>query len=130
MTTWTEVINFVRLRYEVLEETDSWLRFRLDLEGERTQQVSVHHVPDADGAAWLEISSPVGRADDIDLRRLLDLSGEALVGGAAVVDGVALLKHTVPLEDLSVLEEFDRPLQLVVAKADAFERELTEADHF
>jgi len=130
VTTWTEVINFVRLRYEVLEETDSWLRFRLDLEGERTQQVSVHHVPDADGAAWLEISSPVGRADDIDLRRLLDLSGEALVGGAAVVDGVALLKHTVPLEDLSVLEEFDRPLQLVVAKADAFERELTEADHF
>ncbi|HEX6343544.1 hypothetical protein [Umezawaea sp.] len=130
MTTWTEVINFVRLRYEVLEETDSWLRFRLDLDGDRDQQVSVHHVPDADGAAWLEISSPVGRADKIDLRRLLDLAGEALVGGAAVVDGVALLKHTVPLEDLSVLEEFDRPLQLVVAKADAFERELTEADHF
>jgi hypothetical protein len=130
VTTWTEVINFVRLRYEVLEETDAWLRFRLQLEDERTQQVSVHHVPDADGAAWLEISSPVGRADKIDLRRLLDLSGEALVGGAAVVDGVALLKHTVPLEDLSVLEEFDRPLQLVVAKADAFERELTEADHF
>ncbi|HWO68601.1 MAG TPA: hypothetical protein VNO31_52080 [Umezawaea sp.] len=130
MTTWTEVINFVRLRYEVLEETESWLRFRLDLEGDRTQQVSVHHVPDADGAAWLEISSPVGRADKIDLRRLLDLSGQALVGGAAVVDGVALLKHTVPLEDLSVLEEFDRPLQLVVAKADAFERELTEADDF
>ena len=130
MTTWTEVINFVRLRYEVLEETDAWLRFRLTLADDRTQQVSVHHVPDADGAAWLEISSPVGRADKIDLRRLLDLSGEALVGGAAVVDGVALLKHTVPLEDLSVLEEFDRPLQLVVAKADAFERELTEADHF
>jgi len=130
VTTWTEVINFVRLRYEVLEETESWLRFRLDLEGDRTQQVSVHHVPDADGAAWLEISSPVGRADKIDLRRLLDLSGQALVGGAAVVDGVALLKHTVPLEDLSVLEEFDRPLQLVVAKADAFERELTEADDF
>ncbi len=130
MTTWTEVINYVRLRYEVLEETDSWLRFQLNLQDDRTQQVSVHHVPDADGAAWLEISSPVGWADKVDLRRLLDLAGEALVGGAAVVEGVALLKHTVPLEDLSVLEEFDRPLQLVVAKADAFERELTEADHF
>ncbi|MEO6086579.1 MAG: hypothetical protein ABIQ18_26040 [Umezawaea sp.] len=130
MTTWTEVINYVRLRYEVLEETDSWLRFRLDLEDDRTQQVSVHHVPEADGGAWLEISSPVGWADKVDLRRLLDLAGEALVGGAAVVDGVALLKHTVPLEDLSVREEFERPLRLVVAKADAFERELTEADHF
>jgi hypothetical protein len=130
VTTWTEVINYVRLRYEVLEETDSWLRFRLDLEDDRTQQVSVHHVPEADGGAWLEISSPVGWADKVDLRRLLDLAGEALVGGAAVVDGVALLKHTVPLEDLSVREEFERPLRLVVAKADAFERELTEADHF
>jgi hypothetical protein len=130
VTTWTEVINYVRLRYEVLEETDSWLRFRLDLADDRTQQVSVHHVPDSDGAAWLEISSPVGWADKIDVRRLLDLAGEALVGGAAVVDGVALLKHTVPLEDLSVREEFERPLRLVVAKADEFERELTEADHF
>lgn len=130
MTTWTEVINYVRLRYEVLEETDDWLRFQLELADDRTQQVSVHHVPDADGAAWLEISSPVGWAEKIDLRRLLDLAGGALVGGAGVVDGVALLKHTVPLEDLSVREEFERPLQSIVAKADEFERELTEADHF
>jgi hypothetical protein len=130
VTTWTEVINYVRLRYEVLEETDDWLRFQLELPDDRTQQVSVHHVPDADGAAWLEISSPVGWADKIDLRRLLDLAGGALVGGAGVVDGVALLKHTVPLEDLSVREEFERPLQSIVAKADEFERELTEADHF
>jgi hypothetical protein len=130
VTSWTEVINHVRLRYEVLEGTDDWLRFRLDAEDGRTQQVSVHHMADAEGAAWLEISSPVGWADKIDLRRLLELAGTSLVGGAAVVDGVALLKHTVPLEDLSVQEEFERPLTLVVARADAFERELTEADHF
>jgi hypothetical protein len=92
--------------------------------------VAVHHVPDVDGVAWVEISSPVGWADKIDLRRLLELAGTSIVGGAAVVDGVALLKHTVPLEDLSVQEEFERPLKLVVARADAFERELTQADHF
>lgn len=130
MTTWTEVINYVRTRYEVMEETDSWLRFQLDLEDSRTQQVSVHHVPDVDGVAWLEMSSPVGRSEEIDLGRLLELAGESIVGGAAVVDGVALLKHTVPLEDLSVREEFERPLALLVARADALERELTEADHF
>jgi hypothetical protein len=130
VTTWTDVINYVRLRYEVLEETGSWLRFRLDTEDGRTQQVSVHHVPDVDGASWIEISSPVGWADKIDLRRLLELTGSSIVGGAAVVDSVALLKHTVPMADLSVLEEFDRPLRLVVARADAFERELTKSDHF
>lgn len=130
MTSWTDVINYVRARYEVLEETDSWLRFRLDTEDDRSQQVAVHHVPDVDGGAWLEISSAVGRADAIDQRRLLELAGTSLVGGAAVVDGVALLKHTVPLEDLSVQEEFERPLRMLVADADAFEHELTGNDHF
>ncbi|MFD4673370.1 hypothetical protein ACFWNN_26850 [Lentzea sp. NPDC058450] len=130
MTSWVEVINYVRVRYEVLEETDDWLRFRLETDGERTQQVSVHHVSDLGGAAWVEISSPVGRADDVDLRRFLEFAGEPQVGGAAVVDGLALLKHVVPLEDLSVREEFERPLALLVSRADAIEHELTSRDHF
>jgi hypothetical protein len=130
VTTWNDVISYVRTRYEVLEETDDWLRFRLDTGEDRTQQVAVHHLSDADGSAWVEISSPVGRADEIDLRRLLELAGRSIVGAAAVVDGVALLKHTVPLEDLSVREEFERPLTLVVDRADAFEHELTRTDQF
>lgn len=132
MTTWTDVINYVRTRYEVLEETDDgWLRFRLDADGDRTQQVSLHHVPaDDDGLAWVEISSPVGWADKIDHAKFLTLAGTALIGGAGVVDGVALLKHTVPLEDMSVREEFERPLLLLVSTADSFERELTQADDF
>ncbi|MDT7784748.1 MAG: hypothetical protein QOF58_3167 [Pseudonocardiales bacterium] len=130
MTSWTEVINYVRLRYEVLEETEDWLRFRLDTEGERTQQVAVHHLPGVDGQAWVEISSPVGRADDVDLRRFLELAGSPEIGGAAVVDGLALLKHTAPLEDLSIREEFERPLTLLVARADTIEHELTSGDQF
>jgi len=130
VTTWTDVINYVRTRYEVLEETDSWLRFRLQVDGDRTQQVSVHHIPDDDGFAWVEISSPVGWADRIDHAKFLTLAGGARVGGAGVVDGVALLKHTAPLEDLSVREEFERPLSLLVSLADSFERELTQADDF
>ena len=130
VTTWTDVINYVRTRHEVLEDTGSWLRFRLECDGDRRQQVVVHHVPDLDGAEWLEISSPVGRADAIDLRRLLELAGETTIGGAAVVDGVALLKYTAPLEDLSVLVEFARPLELLVARADSLEQELTSADEF
>jgi hypothetical protein len=130
VTSWIDVINYVRTRYEVMEETDSWLRFRLDTGEGRTQQVSVHHVPESDGVAWVEISSAVGRADEIDLRRLLELAGTSAVGAAAVVDGVALLKHTVPLEDLSVREEFARPLMLLVTAADAFEHELTRGDRF
>ncbi|HKS49149.1 MAG TPA: hypothetical protein VJT49_29370 [Amycolatopsis sp.] len=130
MTIWTEVINYVRLRYEVLEETDGWLRFRLDTEGGRTQQVTVHFLPELDDAAWAEISSPVGWADKIDLRRLLELAGDSSIGGAAVVDGVALIKHTVPLKSIDIEEEFARPLSSVVARADTLEHELSKADEF
>jgi hypothetical protein len=130
VTTWIDVINFVRTRYEVLEESDGWLRFRLAGPDDRTQQVTAHHVEELHGGAWVEISSPVGWADKIDLRRLLELAGTSAVGGAAVVDGVALLKHTVPLEDLSIEIEFERPLKSVVARADALEHELTKSDEF
>jgi len=130
VTIWTDVINYVRIRYEVLEEREDWLRFRLDTEGGRTQQVTVHHLPDVDGVEWAEISSAVGWADRIDLRRLLELAGSSSVGGAAVVDGVALLKHTVPLGSMHLREEFERPLLSVVATADGFERELSHGDEF
>ncbi|HVV08568.1 hypothetical protein [Amycolatopsis sp.] len=130
MTIWSDVINYVRVRYEVLEEREHWVRFRLGTEGERSQQVTVHHLPERDGAEWAEISSPVGWADKIDLRRLLDLAGSDSVGGAAVVEGVALLKHTVPLTSVDIRTEFEHPMLSVAAKADAFERELANADEF
>ena len=89
----------------------------------------MHHVVGPDGHRWIDISSPVGWADKIDLRRLLELAGTSVVGGAAVVDGVALFQHAVPLDDVSVLD-FDRPFRLVVERADEYESELTGDDHF
>ena len=130
VTTWTDVINYVRTRYEILEESESWLRFRLDTSGERNQQVAVHHLSDPGGPELIEISSPVGWADKVDLRRLLELAGTAPIAGAAVVDGIALLKHTVPLADLSIQQEFAHPLELIVQHADDFERQLTQSDQF
>ncbi|NKQ51396.1 hypothetical protein HFP15_00685 [Amycolatopsis sp. K13G38] len=130
MTIWTDVINYVRVRYEVLEERGDWLRFRLDTGDSRSQQVTVHHLPEHDGAEWAEISSAVGWADKIDLRRLLELAGSTSVGGAAVVDGVALIKHMVPLTSLHIQEEFERPMRSVAAKADEFEHKLSASDEF
>ncbi|WP_026316016.1 hypothetical protein [Actinokineospora enzanensis] len=129
MASWTDVVNYVRTRYEVLDDANGWLRFRLATEDGRSQQVAVHHVADGDGA-WVEISSPVGWADKLDLRVLAEKAGGAPVGGVAVVDGIALLKHAAPLAEAGVREEFVRPLTLLVTQADALERELTSADDF
>lgn len=130
MTHWADMINYVRMRYEVLEERADWLRFRLGTEDGRRQQVAVHHLPDHDGAEWAEISSAVGWADKIDLRKLLELAGGASAGGAVVVDGVALIRHSVPLTAPQISEGFERLLESIAATADAFERELVGTDEF
>ncbi|MCW2631196.1 MAG: hypothetical protein JWR88_158 [Pseudonocardia sp.] len=131
MATWIDLVGYVRTRYEVMRQTDDSLTFNLPLGGERTQIVYVHHVQ-ADGDSWVQIESPIAKADDIDLRRLLELAGATVVGGAGVVEGTAVYQHAVPLNELQALSlsAFDKPFQLVVKVADQFERELTGSDTF
>jgi len=132
-TTWIDLVGYVRFRYEIFQQTDRTLRFHLPTEQGRTQRVAVHHVPasegDPDGPGWILIESAVARADGVDLRRLLELAGESEIGGVVIVDGVVLFRHAAALGDLS-LAGFDKPFQLVAARADELEHQLTGADHF
>jgi hypothetical protein len=143
-TTWIDLIGYVRFRYEIFQQTERTLRFHLPTEEGRTQRVAVHHIsadPDADPEAdagteagesapgWILIESAVGRADEVDLRRLLELAGESVIGGVVVADGVALFRHAAALGELN-LAGFDRPFRLVAARADELEHQLTGADHF
>jgi len=130
-TTWTDLVNFVRVRYEIFQQTDRTLRFLLPTEGDRTQRVAVHHVPDesGDGAGWVAIESGIARVADVDLATLLERAGRSVVGGVVAVDGVLLLRHSASLGDLS-LGGFDTPFRLVTTGADALESELTGTDRF
>ena len=133
-TTWDDLVSYVRVRYEVFRQTDRTLHFDLPTGEGRTQRVAVHHVSDSDttGAAegeWIQIESPIAKADQVDLHRLLELAGESVVGGVAVSQGVAMFRHATALSELS-LAGFDHPFQLVTSRADQLEHELTGADHF
>jgi hypothetical protein len=131
-TTWNDLVSYVRVRYEIFRQTERTLDFDLPTRDGRTQRVAVHHVGDdgaGDGSEWIQIESPVCRADDVDLRRLLELAGESAVGGVAVAGGVAMFRHATALSELN-LAHFDRPFQLVVTRADELEHALTGADHF
>jgi hypothetical protein len=141
-TTWIDLIGYIRFRYEIFQQTERTLRFHLPTEEGRTQRVAVHHIdadPEADAGAaaesgdsapgWILIESAVARADDVDLRQLLELAGESVIGGVVISDGVALFRHASALGDLSPAG-FDRALRLVAARADELEHQLTGADHF
>jgi hypothetical protein len=137
-TTWIDLVGYVRFRYEIFQQTERTLRFHLPTEEGRTQRVAVHHI-DADPEAgaesgepapgWILIESAVARADEVDLRRLLELAGESVIGGVVVADGVALFRHAAALGELN-LAGFDRPFRLVAARADELEHQLTGVDHF
>ena len=134
-TTWIDLVGYVRVRYEIFEQTERTLRFHLPTTGERTQRVAVHHVdgptgPDSEpGPGWILIESAVGRVAELDAQRLLELAGRSVIGGVVASDGVALFRHAAALSDLA-LDGFDRPFQLVAARADELEHQLTGADHF
>ncbi len=131
-TTWNDLVSYIRVRYEIFRQTERTLDFDLPTRDGRTQRVAVHHVGDdgmGDGTEWIQIESPIARADGVDLRRLLELAGESAVGGVAVAGGVAMFRHAAALSELN-LTRFDGPFQLVVSRADELEHQLTGADHF
>ncbi len=127
MAGWDDLVSYVRVRYEVMRQDDDELWFNLPTPGDRTQLVAVRRVTGGDGHPWAQISSPIGRAAELDLVRMLELAAECVVGGIASVDGVAVFRHSITLEETSVAA-FERPFRLVVEVADRIEEELTGAD--
>ena len=127
MASWDELMSFVRVRYEIMMQREDELWFNLPTTGDRTQIVAVRLITGEDELPWAQITSPVGRAAEIDLAKMLELAGESVVGGAIADDGLVLFRHSIPLEE-TALDGFDRPFRLVVGVADRLEHMLTGAD--
>jgi hypothetical protein len=127
VASWDELMSFVRVRYEIMMQREDELWFNLPTTGDRTQIVAVRLITGEDELPWAQITSPVGRAAEIDLAKMLELAGESVVGGAIADEGLVLFRHSIPLEE-TALDGFDRPFRLVVGVADRLEHMLTGAD--
>lgn len=129
MATWGQLVDFVNANYRVAQQTDEMLQLNFSFDNDRTQIVFVFHTPARDGEDWIQIESPIGELDKINLRALLELIGNTVVGGAAARDGYVVLRESVPLADMSV-EEFESPFLSITGLADNFEHELTRVDRY
>lgn len=127
MASWDDLVSYVRIRYEVMRQAQGELWFNLPTTGERTQLVVVRRSAGEDAHPWVEIASPVAKVADLDLPTLLERAAAAVVGGIVAVDGVAVLRDSIPLEDAG-LAVFERSFRLIVETADALEHELTGSD--
>ena len=124
---WDDLVAYVRVRYEVMRQTDGELWFNLPTTGERTQLVVVRRVTGPDGEPWAQIASPVCKVGDGELDELLGLAGETVVGGVVAADGVTMFRHSIPLDD-SAIAGFERSFRLVVDTADRLEEQVTGKD--
>jgi hypothetical protein len=125
---WNDLVAFVRVRYEVMRQGDRELWFNLPTTGDRTQLVVVRQVEGTDGESWAQIASPISKVEDAQLDELLALASGSIVGGVVIEDGVTMFRHSIPLDDDSPLEAFDRPFRLVVETADRLEEQVTGQD--
>ena len=117
MAGWDDLVSYVRVRYEVMRQTDNELWFNLPTTGERTQLVVVRSVTGPDAHPWAQIASPICKVGDADLDELLGLAGASVVGGVVAVDGVTMFRHSIPLDE-SAIAAFERSFRLVVETAD------------
>ena len=130
MTTWNSVADYVRSNYQVSDESPNRIKLVFEVADMRTQVVFLWRQLLLDGTEeWLQIESPVGRVDSMNLRTVLDEVGAMVCGGAAIMDGVLFIRQAMPISNLEI-NEFERPLRLVTSSADALERKFVGGDEF
>ncbi|MBO0868601.1 MAG: hypothetical protein J2P15_08555 [Micromonosporaceae bacterium] len=130
MATWNNLVDYVSSRYQATEERPGCIKLVFELPDLRSQVVFVWQQMLRDGTEeWLQIESPIGRVDSMNLRAVLEEVGEMVCGGAALMDGVLFVRQAMPMANLDI-NEFERPLRLVTSSADLLERKFVGGDEF
>ena len=130
MATWSDVKMFVHDNYKVDDLSDEVMKMVFETADLRSQLVFLtHYTLQAGEEDWVSVESPFGEVGKVDLNRALEEAGNLVCGGLSQVNTMVTLKHSIPLENLNI-NEFQRPLALVVNSADALEKTLVGGDKF
>ncbi|WP_436497376.1 hypothetical protein [Actinokineospora sp. HUAS TT18] len=126
MATWADLAQYVNETYDVISEDQEEIRILFnfeayDEEDERTQVVVLAREVLDKQHEWVQIASPIGLADKVDLKALLTEVGHTSVAcGVAIMGDHVVLRHSLPLQTLD-LHEFVDPMTLLAGTADQLE---------
>jgi hypothetical protein len=130
MATWGDLVTFIRSEYRVTRVEPDEIRIEVEFEDERRQAVIVYREVLDKREEWVQIASPCGRVDQVNLAALLtELGQTAVVGGAVIMGEFVAIRHTLPLENLDI-NEFVDPMTLLAGTADELEEKFTGGDGF
>jgi len=130
MADWGDLVSYVRANYKVAEEKDRMIKLLFGVGEGRSQVVLLwHHTLMGGAEDWVQIESPIGKIEEVSLVPLMREVAETVCGGIGATGDFVTYRHSVPLMNLDV-NEFERPLQLVVTTADRLENKLVGGDRF
>lgn len=132
MATWDELTGAVRANFKIANEEPNMLMMLFETGDDRSQSVILARQTLMDGEEeWIQIMSPVAdlSSTEVDFQAALQVAGEIVCGGLALVGPLLVIRHAVPLENLDI-NEFMRPLMLVTSTADELEQALVGSDTF
>ncbi len=128
MTSWTQLRKLVDKKYKIADEQNGLITLLFDLGNDRSQMVFLWHAKLMGGREdWVQIESPIGKVDKMPFVPLMRETAKTICGGIGATGDMVTYRHSVPLENLD-LNEFERPLMLVVSTADRLEHKLVGGD--
>lgn len=130
MASWSALTEYVNRKYNVAEQNEDMMKMIFDVGDLRTQLVFLWKQTLFGGEEeWVQIDSPFGNINRVDLPSVVRHAGDMVCGGVASVGDTLTYRHSVPLGNLDI-NEFERPLTLVMSTADQLERQFTGGDNY
>jgi hypothetical protein len=128
MAAWDDVKAFLKKNYQVEKEEGNLIYIIRQFDDGRSQLVLVTSVADTNtNITWLQTYSPVGLIAAGSLNQALEDLDKSFVGGLVKLGDKHFVKHSTPIENLSV-DEIDLPLRYVAIAADILEEKYVGGD--
>lgn len=129
MATWSSVESYLFSNY-TCEKIDNGV-IKLQFAWNDTDRVQVVLVvpsgPDHLNPTWMDMHSPIGPVESIDLAAAVRETINFAAGGLSVFAGILTVRNSIPLADLDA-GEIDGPLGLLSAVGDRLEQMFTGQD--
>lgn len=130
MTTWNDLVVYIKRNYKVNSEEPGLLSMTFETQDMRSQTALVTlQAIGSNNEEWVTIESAVGEIGKVDLERLIREVGTYVCGGVAASGEYVVLRHSAPIADMNT-DEFENPLALVTLTADQLEKALVGVDAF
>ncbi|MBA3020740.1 hypothetical protein [Propionicimonas sp.] len=131
MATWDAVKTYLVGNYKLeMIGGGSLVKLLFEFGDGRSQVVFIqHHTDQNKKPTWLDFLSPIGKVAEIDLAAALRATEEYASGGISQIGDLAMLRISVPMENLD-RNEIEQPLEFVCVVGDEIEKALTGQDVF